>query len=241
MRLVILQPFYLPYAGVFELVRLADTFVVYDDVQFVKQNWQHRNRILTANGPQWLTVPVRRSHGDPILDVKVANDQGWQPKHWRSLQMAYGSAPHGPWLLEALEPHYVGVEWDALVDLNLATFHTLCELLGVGSAFVRSSELGVGGSSSERVLAHCHELGASHYLSGPAARAYLDEERFVDDGIELEYFAFDHPTYQQVHTREFEPFLSVVDMLANVGPEASILLQGAGRPVSADQWEGMAS
>lgn len=237
MRLVILQPFYLPYAGVFELVRLADTFVIYDDVQFVKQNWQHRNRILTPNGPQWLTVPVRRNHGDPIIDVEVANDQGWQPKHWRSLEMAYGSAaPHGTWLLDALEPHYVGTDWEALVDLNLATFRTLCDRVGVETHFLRSSQLGIGGESSDRVLAHCRELGASHYLSGPAAREYLDEGSFDAAGVQLEYLAFDHPTYTQAHSSEFVPFLSVVDMLANVGPGAGDLLAGAGHPVVADQW-----
>lgn len=237
MRLVILQPFYLPYVGVFELVRLADTFVVYDDVQFVKQNWQHRNRIRTPNGPQWLTVPVHRSHGDPIVDVSVANDQGWQPKHWRALEMAYGSAPHGPWLLEALEPHYVGTTWESLVELNMATFRTLCDLVGVQTEFVRSSRLGIGGASSERVLNHCRELGADQYLSGPAARSYIDEASFVDAGVELEYFAFDHPAYDQVHGKDFEPFLSVVDMLANVGPETGRELAGRGRPVPAGEWE----
>lgn len=237
MRLVILQPFYLPYAGVFELVRLADTFVVYDDVQFVKQNWQHRNRIRTSNGSQWLTVPVHRSHGDPIVEVHVANDQGWQPKHWRALEMAYGSAPYGPWVLEALEPHYVGTTWEFLVDLNLATFRTLCELVGVDSEFIRSSRLGVSGTSSERVLNHCRQLGADHYLSGPAARSYIDESSFVDAGVQLEYFAFEHPEYEQVHGSDFEPYLSVIDMLANVGPETGDMLRGAGGPVIAGEWE----
>lgn len=237
MRLVILQPFYLPYAGVFELVRMADTFVIYDDVQFVKQNWQHRNQIMGPNGPQWLTVPVHRRHGAPILDVTLVDDQPWQAKHWRALEMAYEGARHGPWVLEALQPHYTETEWSRLVDLNLATFSTLCELLGVDATFLRSSELGIGGSASDRVLAHCTELGATHYLSGPAARAYLDEPSFEQAGVELEYLDFEHPVYPQAFGDDFVPYLSVVDMLANLGPAAPEVLAGCGRPVGVEHWD----
>lgn len=235
---MILQPFYLPYAGVFEQVRLADVFVIYDDVQFVKQNWQHRNRILTGNGPQWLTVPVQRRHGDPIVEVDVANDQGWQAKHWRALEMAYGSAPHGQWLLDALRPHYVDSTWERLVDLNIALFRTLCEMVDVDARFLRSSQMPLPGQASDRVLAYCRELRADRYLSGPAARSYLDEPSFEEAGVELEYLAFEHPVYEQQQPGEFVPYLSIVDMLANVGPATGERLAGHGRPVGADDYQG---
>lgn len=235
MRLVVLQPFYLPYCGVFELVRLADTFVLYDDVQFVRRNWQHRNRVMTAQGPQWLSVPVRATRGDLLRDVTVAADERWQSRHWRTLEQSYGSAPHGPELLQAIEPHYEA-EWTYLADVNMATFSTLCERLEVDARFLRSSDLGIEGRASARILAHCTELGADHYLTGPSARDYLDEESFAEAGVQLEYLEFDHPVYPQHRSDEFEPYLSVVDLLANVGPAAGALLAGTGTPVPAQHF-----
>ncbi len=234
MRLVILQPFYLPYCGVFEQVRLADTFVFYDDVQFVKQNWQHRNQVKTANGPVWLSVPVQRNQGQRIDEARIADDRDWAERHRRTLEQAYAKAPHGRWLLDALGPLYEK-PWEKLVDLNIETFTVLCGLLGVDAELRRSSEWALPGSGHERVLAYCRELGATSYLSGPAARSYLDEPSFAEAGVQLEYLAFDHPTYPQIHG-EFVPYLSVVDLLANVGPEAGALLAGCGRAVPVEEW-----
>ena len=235
MRLVVLQPFYLPYAGVFELVRLADTFVLYDDVQFVPRNWQVRNRIKTADGPRWLTVPVHRDRRDvPINEVEIDREQPWREKHWRSIELAYARASNFTVLGRHLQPCY-DEDWKRLVDLDTTTFALLCELVGVSATFLRSSQLGVPGRGSERIVALCRELGATSYLSGPSARDYLDEGSFEQAGVELEYFAFDHPTYTQLHG-EFEPSLSVIDLIANVGPAAGGVLAGRGRGVPAAEF-----
>jgi len=234
MRLAILQPFYLPYAGVFEQVRLADTFVFYDDVQFVQQNWQCRNRVKTANGPVWLTVPTAGGNDQQICDVRIADDR-WRRKHWMTIQQSYAKAEHYDWFAARMQPLFER-SWDTLVDLNIETFRAMCEMLGVEATFHRSSGWGLPGRASERVLAHCLHLGATHYLTGPAARDYLDEESFARNGIVLEYFAFEHPTYRQLHG-EFEPFLSAVDLLANEGPRAGEILAGCGRPDPATQPE----
>lgn len=235
MRLVILQPFYLPYAGAFELVRLADTFVFYDDVQYVAQNWQCRNRVKTAQGPVWLTVPVRASHGETIEQAQVVNDGRWQRKHWKTLQQSYAKAAHFDAFAERMQPFYER-DWGTLAELNIETFTALCEMTGVEATFHRSSGWRLPGSGSERVLRHCIELGATHYLSGPAARDYLDEGSFEANGIELEYLAYEHPIYTQRYGG-FEPFLSVVDLIANEGPRAGEILAGAGRPVPVNAWE----
>ena len=235
MRLVILQPFYLPYVGVFELVRLADTFVFYDDVQFVSQNWQCRNRVKTAQGPVWLTVPVRATLGATIREAQIVEDGRWRKKHWKTLQQAYAKAAHFDTFAERIQPFFER-GWENLAELNIETFRVLCEMVGVSATFHRSSEWGLPGSGSDRVLRHCIELGATHYLSGPAARDYLNEDSFARNGIELEYFAFEHPTYRQLHGG-FEPFLSVVDLIANEGPNAGAFLEGCGRPVPALAWE----
>lgn len=234
MRLAILQPFYLPYPGVFEQIRLADVFVFYDDVQFVPRSWQSRNRILTAQGPTWLTVPVRTKgqHRPAIDEVRIDDGQGWRQRHLRTIQHAYARAEHHDWLWERLEPVYAEGH-ERLADLNIALTRRLCSLLAVDARFLRSSELGVSGTASQRILDHCLEVGASRYLTGLGARDYLDERSFAAKGIELEYFEYDDAHYPQLHGA-FVERLSVVDLLANVGPEAATWLPGRGRAVPAD-------
>jgi hypothetical protein len=231
MRVVILQPFYLPYCGVFELVRLADAFVFYDDVQLERQNWQTRNRISTPRGPQWLTVPVIGPHDQRIVDTLINERTPWRRKHWAAIEQNYGSAP-GFGLVDDVLHDTLRERDQSLADLNIRTFRALCDTLGVQADWYRSSELGIGGASSQRVLDHCIALGATRYLSGPAGRSYLDEARFVAAGITLEYFAFQHPRYPQIHN-EFTPNLSVVDLLANAGASAGDVLAGSGYPVDA--------
>jgi hypothetical protein len=235
MRLVILQPFYLPFAGVFELVRLADTFVFYDDVKFNLQDWQTRNRIKGPGGAQWLTVPVQRHHDQRIIEAQIANTSNWPRKHRTAIELSYAKAPHLAFLAPLLSDVFER-EWEYLVDINIASFKILVGLLGVQAQFLRSSELGLPGSGSDRVLAHCLELGATRYLSGPSARAYLDEESFEEAGVELEYHRFSHPEYPQLHG-PFVPDLSVVDLLANEGAAAGEILAGCGVPIPARSWE----
>ena len=230
-RSVILQPFYLPYGGVFELVRLADVFVFYDDVQFVPQHWQTRNRIKVAGGTQWLTVPVKRRHGQSISEARIVTTANWTRKHRTAIELAYAKAPH----LASLESLFDGVyekDWENLVDLNIAAFRLLAGLLGLQAEFRKSSELALPGRGSDRVLAYCRALGATRYLSGPSGRDYLDEASFATAGVELEYHRFEHPFYSQLH-EPFVPGLSVVDLLANEGPAAGKILKGCGSAVPA--------
>jgi hypothetical protein len=235
MRTAILQPFYLPYAGVFELVRLADVFVLYDDVQFVAQNWQCRNRIKTAQGVQWLTVPIHRDHGQLIKDVRVNNSKPWGRKHWRSIAQAYAKAPHVDLLEHELRP-LLERRWTSLCELNLTTFRAICDVLGLDRTFLRSSELSLTGKGNDRVLDCCRAVGATSYLSGPAGRAYLREEDFGAAGIALEYLDFEHPTYEQLHG-DFVSHLSVLDTLAHLGPDTAAVLEGSGSPVLATEFE----
>jgi hypothetical protein len=234
MRLVILQPFYLPYPGVFELLRLADLFVFLDDVQFASQNWQTRNRIKVASGTQWLTVPIQRQHGQSINEAKIVTTTNWTRKHRTAIELAYSKAPHWASLASALD-HVYERQWENLVDLNIFSFGLLAGSLGVQAEFRRSSELALPGRGSDRVLALCVELGATHYLSGPSARDYLDEVSFAEAGIELEYHRFEHPVYSQLHG-PFVPGLSVIDLLANEGPAAGEILRGCGSAIPAREW-----
>jgi hypothetical protein len=234
-NVVILQPFYLPYAGVFELVRMADVFVFYDDVKVSRQNWQSRNQIKTAQGTQWLVVPLLGSNEATVRDAALNDNEPWRRKHRTAIEQAYGKAPHRALLLDALVPAWAE-PWANLADLNISTFTKLSELMGVEAQFVRSSELEVGGTASQRVLDICARLDATRYISGPAARSYLDEAAFDRAGVELCYHRFEHPRYRQLHG-EFVPNLSVVDLIANEGPDAGAIVRGCGTAVPAADFD----
>lgn len=234
MRAVILQPFYLPYIGVFELLRLADVFVVYDDVQYSHQTWTNRNRVLTEGGPKWLSVPVRTDLGQRIDEVEIDTTQKWGRKHLGTIQHAYARTPGLDAVLGVVGPVLEDPP-PLLVDVNLTTFAGFSDLLGIDTEVVRSSELDLDGSSSERVLDCCRRIGADRYLSGPSARDYLDEGSFAAAGIELEYFDVDHPEWPQASgdREEFVSHLSVVDAIANLGADAAAeTIRGSGRTVA---------
>ena len=163
MDVVILQPFYLPYAGVFELVRMADVFVFYDDVQLTRRNWMVRNQIKTASGPQWLSVPVLGPRDSTIREARLNESEQWRRKHKTAIENAYARAPHVATVLDALGPYW-DQEWPDLATLNIATFTRLCELMKVGSEFIRSSDMGVPGVSSQRILDVCRSRSRPVHL-----------------------------------------------------------------------------
>ncbi len=207
---------------------LADTFVLLDDVQYTKNGWQNRNRIKTANGWAYLTVPVHARAGDRIADVSVAEDR-WRAQHWKSLQVAYGRAPyfreHGAFFAE-----FYAFPWEKLVELNVTSLEYLRRALGLRTPFVRASSLGVPGEGSGRLVRICKELGATVYLSGAyAATHHLDAGAFRGSGVDLMVLEWTCPPYRQCHPKVgFLADLSVVDLLFNEGGAAGhVLLRGA--------------
>ena len=221
---VVLQPSYLPWLGYFDQLFKSDVFVLYDDVQYDKHGWRNRNRIKSRDGIQWLTVPVlTRGQGRPTnRDVRIDARTPWGRKHLRALETSYARAPAFGEVLGRIEPVLVR-QWDRLVDVNMALLETLCGLLGLTREIRLSSELGIPGERTERLVAICQALGAERYLTGDSARDYVDEARFAAHGIALEYHHYTHPVYRQLHG-EFIPYLSVVDLLMNHGRDSLDIL-----------------
>jgi hypothetical protein len=226
-KCAIVQPSYLPWRGYFHMIEKADVFVFYDDVQYDKHGWRNRNRIKTASGPRWLTVPVAAGGnvetGLPIYEVRIA-DHRWQAKHLKTIRQAYARAPHVDRCLELLEPHLSGGQ-ERLADLTVALTIALAEEFGLRREFVRSSELGLTGDRMGRLIEALQRVGATQYISGPAARSYLDEGRLAEFGISVEYMTYDYPEYGQLHP-PFEPQVSVIDLLAMEGVRAPSLIWG---------------
>jgi WbqC-like protein len=224
--LAALQPGYLPWVGYFDLIRRADIFVSYDHVQFDKHGWRNRNRIKCAHGAQWLTVPVRHKGLGPqrLLDVTIDDARPWARKHVASLQQCYAGARYaGDYLPELAE--VLLRPWRNLVELDLAVAGLMCSWLGLEDRVVRSSELELHGNRSERLLDLCHRFGATRYLSGESAKAYLDVELFAAAGVAVEWQAYAFPAYPQ-HHGDFVPYLSAIDLILNCGPDSANVLAG---------------
>lgn len=223
---VVLQPGYLPWLGFFDQLRRADVFVYYDDVQYDKHGWRNRNRIKTQDGPRWLTVPVRHgSDGFPkILDVEIDGRTPWVRKHLASVRQAYARAPCLDRYLPPLED-LLQRKWERLVDLDIACAELMAGWFGLRRRIERSSTLGVHGERSQRLVDICRHYGASTYVSGVAAEAYLDVDLFQQNGIAVEWQRYTHPVYPQLHG-EFVPYLSALDLLFNCGEDASLIAFG---------------
>ncbi len=225
-RVAILQSNYIPWKGYFDLIGLSDEFVLYDEVQYTKNDWRNRNRIKTPQGVQWLTIPVSHSgrFGQRIDEVH-ATDSRWRARHWRSLLQSYGASPYFAEYRNTVEELYLGSEETRLSVINRSFIEALCSALGISTRISWSSDHSGEGDRIERLIGLCRALDAEIYLSGPAARAYLDESAFARAGIELEYMDYTgYPEYAQPFP-PFEHAVSILDLLFSNGPQAARYLK----------------
>lgn len=219
-RVAIVQSNYIPWKGYFDLINAADVFVWYDDVQYTPRDWRNRNRIKTAQGPRWLTVPCG-SHRTRLINQVELRDSLWQQIHWRTLSRAYARAPHFARYRSFFESLYLERRWRNLSRMNRTFIERICrEILGTRTVFRTSTEFDLEASKSARLLELLEQIGADRYLSGPSARDYIDERAFAARGIAVEWMDYDgYPTYPQLHG-PFEHRVTILDLLFHVGDEA---------------------
>lgn len=220
------QPNFLPWPGFFHKWLNADAFIMLDTVQYVKNEWQNRNRIKTAQGAQWITVPVNYRFPQTIREVGIA-DQRWSRKLCGSIEQAYAKAPYfgeyWPEIRPVLQKPYT-----LLRDLNMALIRTVGDFLGCQAPLYIASDMGVETTGpTERLLALCDALQADAYLSGLEGRVYLDRDAFASHGISLYFQRVEAPVYAQLHG-EFVSHLSILDLLFNTGDEAAVLVRNMG-------------
>lgn len=213
------QPQYLPYLGFFHKLANSDVHVLLDNVQFHRRGLQHRNKIKTSTGPQWLTVPVSSSSREVLGAVRVSQTEPWRDKHGKTLSLNYARAPHFPALGKELVD-LLGKPWDRLCELNEALIRWVMETTGIQTELVRASDLGVDGTRTDLLVELCRAVGADRYLSGPGGRRYMELDRFGEAGVEVVWQEFMHPTYEQLFPSVgFVPDLSIVDPLLCSGAE----------------------
>ncbi len=222
--LVVSQPMFLPWTGLFEQVRLADVFVHYDDVQLPQgRSFISRVQIKSGNAASWLTAPIDRARsGNLINEVFFFEDQDWRSKHLKSIRHAYSKAEHFQ-LMFALAEEVYSYATDRLADFNINATEKIAAWLGLTPPFMRSSAMSVGGASSERLVKLCEATNCNVYVTGHGALNYLDHEQFEAKGISVRYMDYQKTPYPQLHG-EFTPYVSILDGIANCGAGARELV-----------------
>lgn len=226
-KIAVVQSNYIPWKGYFDLIRSVDAFILYDDVQYTRCDWRNRNKIKTAQGEHWLSIPVKKKGllGQLINEVQIS-DPGWAEAHWKTIEQSYRRAPCFTRMEAPIRALYEqAAHLTHLTRINQLFIAGLCPLLGIHTPLYRSEELGGGEGRNERLIHLCQSLGGSEYLSGPAASCYLDEAAFAAAGISVSYMSYaGYPEYPQVYG-EFQHALSVIDLLFNTGADASSFMK----------------
>lgn len=226
-RVAILQSNYLPWKGYFDLMAYVDEFIFYDEVQYTSRDWRNRNRIKTPHGLQWLTVPVKYDHlSRPSIASIEIDGEGWQALHWKTIERNHARARHAGVARTLLAPLYLESPQRKLSEWNRQSLAAIATFLGIRTPLVDSTVYPSPTSDpTQRLVDICLQAGATHYVSGPAARAYLREAAFVERGLAVEWFHYDgYPAYPQLWGA-FEHQVSVIDLLFNCGSQASEFLR----------------
>ncbi|MGI8729164.1 MAG: WbqC family protein [Solirubrobacteraceae bacterium] len=230
-RVAIVQSNYVPWRGYFDLVDSVDEFVLLDDAQYTRRDWRNRNKVKTPRGPQWLTVSVevKGRYDQAIQDTRVA-DPAWAAAHWRFVRETYAGAAGFDEMRGFLEQLYATVPGPMLSDVNHHFLSAICERLGIATALTWSRDYEPQGTKTDRLLDICRKASATEYVSGPAAKPYLEVERFAAEGIDVAWHEYGpYAEYEQIHP-PFEPHVSILDVLLCAGDRAGDLI----RPVAVE-------
>lgn len=216
MTVTIHQPEHLSYLGFFDKVSRCDKLILLDTVDYEKNYFQNRNKIITPSGVKYFTVPVTVNESKKIKDIEISTKEwpGMRRKLLATIRQSYCKTPYFDQYFKELEAIYQKND-DKLIDLNIELLEKVLEWLRIHTVIHKASDLDCSGTKSELLANLCKAVGAERYLSGCSGRVYLDASFFGT--IQIEYQAFRHPSYAQANTIEFIPYMSVIDSLFNVG------------------------
>ncbi|MEI8344817.1 MAG: WbqC family protein, partial [Candidatus Omnitrophota bacterium] len=218
-KVAIVQSNYIPWKGYFDMIAAVDDFILYDEVQFTKNDWRNRNKIKTPKGVEWLSVPVGKDIDRRVRDVALP-DNRWQEKHWKTLVSNYSRASHFTEVAAVFEPLYRQRNYSNLSDLNRTFIETVCRYMGITTRITNSSDYTRVDGRLERLADLCVQVGGTEYLSGPLAKAYIEDHFFSERGIKLTWFDYTgYPEYPQLWGG-FVHEVTVLDLLFNCGKKA---------------------
>lgn len=221
MKVAISQSNYIPWKGYFDMINMADVFILYDDVQYTRNDWRNRNLIKTGNGPFWLSIPVHVKHRrEQKINETLVYEKSWAEKHWKTIVGNYSRAAYFKQYRDFFAELYASATSDYLSEINQEFLMKICQLLEIRTELVQSSSLNLQGERTEKLVHACRMFNADTYLTGPAARNYLNEELFHAHNIKVEWMDYSgYPEYQQLFP-PFEHAVSIIDLIFNEGPAA---------------------
>lgn len=221
-KLAIIQSNYIPWKGYFDLINLVDECILFDDMKYTKRDWRNRNKIKTVSGPKWLTIPVqvKGKYFQRIKDTEISNTN-WNRKHWETIVHNYSRARYFSEYRAIFEKLYLECKEKLLSSINYRFLTHICSILEITTKITWSMNYRLKEGKTERLIDLCKQAEARTYISGPAARNYIDEEMFEREGIQLRYMDYsDYPEYNQIFP-PFEHQVSIIDLIFNEGPHAS--------------------
>ena len=217
-KVAIVQSNYIPWKGYFDMIAAVDEVILYDDMQYTRRDWRNRNQIKTPQGLQWLTVPVlvKGKYRQKIRETKI-DGTDWVAAHWKALLQNYRHAPHFAETASLLEPLYFEQKFTHISQLNRRFIAAICSYLSIKTVITGSWDYTLLDGKTERLADLCVQAGGTEYISGPAAKHYVDEKIFSDLGIMLTWFDYSgYPAYPQLWG-EFIHGVTIVDLLFNCG------------------------
>lgn len=223
-KVAILQSNYIPWKGYFDIISAVDEFILYDDVQFTKNDWRNRNKVKTPAGLEWLSVPVGQETNRLIREVELKNNH-WQAKHWRTICGNYRRAANFGIIAKELEPLYLQQKYSTLSELNRTLIEFICGQLGIKTKISNSWDYALTVGKTERLVDLCKQVSGTDYISGPAAKSYLDVSAFTKSGIKVTWFEYGgYPEYPQLWG-EFQHGVTILDLLFNCGKDSLLYMK----------------
>lgn len=216
----VLQSNYIPWKGYFDLINSVDLFIFYDDVQFTKNDWRNRNKIKTPDGLKWITIPCGFKSNKLIYEIDLPVSD-WQNKHWNLIEENYSKAPYFNLYKKFFENIYLNQKWKNLSELNQFLIKNISfNFLNIKTQFDDSRNYNIQGKGENRLINLLKKVNTTKYISGPSAKAYISNNKFVSEGIHLEWMNYDnYPEYAQLYP-PFQHAVSIIDILFNTGPNA---------------------
>lgn len=219
-KIAIVQSNYVPWKGYFDMIAAVDEFIFYDDVQFTKNDWRNRNKIKTPKGAEWISIPVGQDIGRRVRDVVLSNNR-WQIKHWKTLESNYHRASYFSEVAAIIEPLYRHQKYSHLSMLNREFIEVVCRFLGITTKISNSWDYNLVGGRTERIVDLCVQAGAGEYISGPAAKDYIDVRSFSERDVHITWFDYSgYPKYPQLWG-EFIHGVTILDLLFNCGKNST--------------------
>jgi hypothetical protein len=223
-EVAIIQSNYIPWKGYFDVIDRVDEFIIYDEVKYTKRDWRNRNKIKTPQGSSWLSVAVevKGKYFQKINETKIA-EESFKTKHWNTIVANYSKAKYFKDYKEQVQDLYDGCPADTISNVNLHFIKAINKILDINTPISFSEDYQKNTDYPDdpnfRLIDLCEQSGANSYLSGPAAKDYMDLDEFKKHGIDVEWMSYTYPEYTQLHG-EFNHYVTVLDLIFNMGPEA---------------------